>query len=52
MDRRRAAIWDGKEHDGKGHYYLRTGDSLDLATHVATFVQHAPNRWGKSDNKN
>jgi cyanophycinase len=36
----RAAIWDGKDHDGKGYYYLRAGDSLNLATRVATFVPH------------
>ena len=34
---RRAAIWDGKDHGGKGFYYLHAGDSLDLVTHVATF---------------
>jgi cyanophycinase len=39
---RRTAIWDGKDHDGKGYYYLRAGDSLDLVTRVATFVPHAP----------
>lgn len=38
---RRAAIWDGKDHDGRGYYYLRAGDSLNLVTHVATFVPHA-----------
>jgi hypothetical protein len=39
---RRAAIWDGKNHDGKGYYYLHAGDSLDLVTHVATFVAMRP----------
>jgi hypothetical protein len=38
---RRAAIWDGKDHQGKGYYYLRTGDSLNLATRIATLVPHA-----------
>jgi cyanophycinase len=38
---RRAAIWDGKDHDGKGYYYLHAGDSLNLATRVVTFVAHA-----------
>jgi cyanophycinase len=38
----RAAIWDGQDHDGKGYYYLREGDSLNLATDVPTFVAHAP----------
>jgi cyanophycinase len=42
---RRAAIWDGKDHDGKGYYYLRAGDSLNLVTRVATFVPHAPDPW-------
>jgi cyanophycinase len=42
---RRAAIWDGKDHDGKGYYYLRAGDSLNLVTHVATLVPHAPDPW-------
>jgi cyanophycinase len=41
----RAAIWDGKDHDGKGYYYLREGDSLNLVTRVPTFVAHAPCRW-------
>jgi cyanophycinase len=37
---KRVAVWDGKDHDGKGYYYLRTGDRLNLATRVATFVAH------------
>jgi cyanophycinase len=42
---RRAAIWDGKDHDGKGYYHLRAGDSLNLVTRIATFVPHAPDAW-------
>lgn len=42
---RRAAIWDGKDHDGKGYYYLRAGDTLNLVTHVATLLPHAPFPW-------
>jgi cyanophycinase len=42
---RRAAIWDGKDHDGKGYYYLRAGDTLNLVTRVATLVPHAPDPW-------
>lgn len=34
----RAAIWDGKDHDGKGYYYLMPGDKLDTATRVATIL--------------
>ena len=41
----RAAIWDGKDHDGKRYYYLRAGDSLNLVTRVATFVPHVPDPW-------
>jgi cyanophycinase len=37
---KRVAVWDGKDHDGKGYYYLRTGDSLNLATRVPTTVPH------------
>jgi cyanophycinase len=37
---KRAAIWDGKDHEGKGYYYLRTGDRLNTATRVVTFVPH------------
>lgn len=37
---KRVAVWDGKDHDGKGYYYLRMGDQLDLATRVATVVSH------------
>ena len=48
---RRAAIWDGKDHDGKGYYYLYTGDSLDLATHVATLVPHAADARDKRNTK-
>lgn len=36
----RVAVWDGKDHDGKGYYYLRTGDTLNTATRVPTFVHH------------
>jgi len=36
----RVAVWDGKDHDGKGYYYLRTGDTLNTATRVATVVEH------------
>jgi cyanophycinase len=37
---KRVAVWDGKDHDGKGFYYLRTGDKLNTATRVATVVPH------------
>jgi cyanophycinase len=37
---KRVAVWDGKDHDGKGYYYLRTGDQLNTATRVATLVPH------------
>ncbi len=37
---KRVAVWDGKDHDGKGYYYLRTGDQLNTATRVATVVPH------------
>jgi cyanophycinase len=38
----RVAVWDHKDHDGKGYYYLRAGDTLNTATRVATLVGHAP----------
>ncbi|MGH9595580.1 MAG: cyanophycinase, partial [Edaphobacter sp.] len=38
---KRIAVWDGKDHDGKGYYYLHTGDKLDTATRVATFAHPA-----------
>ena len=38
---KRVAVWDGKDHDGKGYYYLRTGDQLNTATRVPTLVSHA-----------
>jgi len=38
---KRVAVWDHKDHDGKGYYYLRTGDTLNTATWVPTFVAHA-----------
>jgi cyanophycinase len=37
---KRVAVWDGKDHDGKGYYYLQTGDQLNTATRVATVVPH------------
>ena len=37
---KRVAVWDHKDHDGKGYYYLRTGDTLNTATRVATMVAH------------
>ena len=39
---KRVAIWDGKAHDGKGYYYLTTGDTLNLANRVPTFAAHPP----------
>jgi cyanophycinase len=38
---KRVAVWDGKDHNGKGYYYLLTGDQLNTATRVATVVPHA-----------
>jgi len=37
---KRVAVWDHKDHDGKGYYYLRTGDTLNTATWVATIGSH------------
>jgi len=37
---KRVAVWDHKDHDGKGYYYLRTGDTLNTATWVATVGAH------------
>lgn len=37
---KRVAVWDGKDHDGKGYYYLRTGDRFNTATRVATLTPH------------
>ena len=37
---KRVAVWDGKDHDGKGYYYLQTGDTLNLVTRVSTFAPH------------
>ena len=39
---KRVAVWDHKDHNGKGYYYLRTGDTLNTATWVPTFVAHPP----------
>ncbi len=36
----RVAVWDGREHDGKGYYYLLAGDRLNTATRTATFAAH------------
>ena len=32
---KRVAVWDGKDHEGKGYYYLTTGDTLNVATRVS-----------------
>jgi hypothetical protein len=32
----RVAVWDGKDHEGKGYYYLHAGDKLNTVTRVAT----------------
>ena len=37
---KRVAVWDHKDHDGKGYYYLRTGDTLNTATWAPTIVAH------------
>ena len=37
---KRVAVWDGKDHAGKGYYYLHTGDQLNTATRVATLSLH------------
>jgi cyanophycinase len=37
---KRVAVWDHKDHDGKGYYYLRTGDTLDLTTWTPKMVPH------------
>jgi cyanophycinase len=34
---KRVAVWDGKDHDGKGYFYLNTGDKLDLVTRAPAF---------------
>lgn len=44
---KRVAVWDGKDHDGKGYYYLRTGDELNTATRVATQVPHPADTTAK-----
>jgi hypothetical protein len=37
---RGSAVPNGKDHDGKGYYYLQTGDALNLVTRVPTFAPH------------
>jgi cyanophycinase len=37
----KVAVWDGKDHDGKGYYQLHTGDKLDTVTRVATIAPSA-----------
>jgi cyanophycinase len=44
---KRVAVWDGKDHDGKGYYYLRTGDKLNTATRDATLVPHSADATGQ-----
>jgi hypothetical protein len=33
-------VWDHRDHDGKGFYYLRIGDTPSRTTRVATLVSH------------
>ena len=44
---KRVAVWDGKDHDGKGYYYLRIGDKLNTATRDATLVPHPADATGQ-----
>ena len=37
---KRVAVWDHKDHDGKGYFYLTTGDTLNLVTRIPTFATH------------
>lgn len=48
---KRVAVWDGKDHDGKGYYYLRTGDQLNTATRIATLVPHPAETPDKAEDK-
>ncbi len=34
----RVAVWDGKDHDGKGYYHLHAGDTFDLVKRIATLA--------------
>jgi cyanophycinase len=34
----RVAVWDGKDHDGKGYYYLNPGDRFDMTERTATLA--------------
>jgi len=34
----RVAVWDGAQHDGKGYYYLHTGDRFNTVTRKPTTV--------------
>ena len=38
----KVAVWDGKDHEGKGYYQLHAGDKLDTVTRVATIAPVAP----------
>ena len=38
---KRVAVWDGKDHGGRGYYYLHAGDTLNTVTRVPSFVVHA-----------
>ncbi len=40
----RVAVWDGKDHDGKGYYYLHPGDKFDLAKRIATLATAGDSR--------
>ncbi len=44
----RVAVWDGANHNGRGHYHLRNGDTLDTASRVATIL---PQNSSQNDQK-
>lgn len=40
---KRVAVWDGKDHDGRGYYYLHGSDQLNTATRIAALAAPSAN---------
>jgi cyanophycinase len=43
----RVAVWDGRDHDGNGYYYLHPGDRFNTVTREATLAHASTGPAGR-----